>query len=288
MTWRPTALTHTAAVIGSPVRHSLSPLIHNAAFRALDLNWVYLAHEVRAGAGAAAVEAMRTFGLGGMNVTMPLKAEVAAAVDRLSPAAEALDAVNTVVWQGDRLFGETTDGSGFVDALRVDEGFDPAGARCVVLGAGGAGRAVVHALAAAGAAEVVVINRTEGRGRRAAELAGPAGRLGTAEDVGAADLLVNATPVGMRSTPGDGALPVDVGCLHERMVVVDLVYEPLSTPLLDAARSVGAVAVTGIGMLVHQAAHAFRLFTGEQPPVEVMSAAALAELSARQGAPESD
>jgi shikimate dehydrogenase len=288
MRWRPTARTHAAAVIGSPVRHSLSPVIHNAAFRALELDWVYLAHEVPAGGGAAAVEAMRALALGGLNVTMPLKDEVAAAVDRLSPAAEALGAVNTVVWQGDRLFGENTDGSGFIDALRVDEAFDPAGARCVVLGAGGAARAVVHALAVAAAGEVVVVNRTERRGRRAVELAPRTGRVGDIGDVARADLLVNATPVGMRSTAGEGALPVAPDSLRPGMLVVDLVYEPLVTPLLDAAREAGAVAVSGLGMLVHQAAHAFRLFTGEQPPVEVMSAAAVAELTARQGTSESD
>ena len=134
--------TRVAAVIGDPVRHSLSPAIHNAAFRALDLDWVYLALHVRAGDAAAAVTGMRALGIDGMNVTMPHKSDVAAAVDRLSPTAEALGAVNTVHRVGNDLVGESTDGDGFVNALRLDEGVDPAGRRFLVVGAGGAARAV--------------------------------------------------------------------------------------------------------------------------------------------------
>src|SRR3989442_3993450 len=146
------ATTHVAAVIGNPVRHSLSPVIHNAAFAALGLDWTFLAFEVEAGGGARAVEAMRALGIRGLSVTMPHKDDVAAAVDRLSPAAAALGAVNTVTW-GPRLdiVGENTDGAGVLDALRLDDGFDPAGRRCLVVGAGGAARAVVRALGEAGA-----------------------------------------------------------------------------------------------------------------------------------------
>lgn len=268
--------TRVAAVIGDPVRHSLSPALHNAAFRALDLDWVYLAFEVAAGEGAAALEAMRTLGIDGLNVTMPHKADVAGAVDRLSPVAERLGAVNTVVRRGGVLVGESTDGDGFVAALRQDEGFDPAGKRCLVLGAGGAARAVVLALADAGAASVVVAGRTPEKAAAAAALAGNRGRVGTVVEAGAADLLVNATPVGMG---GDTAVPLDPSLLGPGQVVVDLVYHPLVTPLVEAARSRGAVAVNGLGMLIHQAARAFRLWTGEDPPLEVMSAAALQALS---------
>jgi shikimate dehydrogenase len=204
-------------------------------------------------------------------------------VDRRSPAADALGAVNTVVPAAGALVGENTDGQGFLDALRQDEGFDPAGRRCLVLGAGGAARAVIHALAAARAAEIVVVNRTAARGEAAALLAGPAGRVGTEEEAAGADLIVNATPVGMatRGVTGTGALPLDPVRLHGGQVVVDLVYDPPVTALLDAARARGAVAVNGLGMLIHQAAHSFRLFTGEDPPLEVMSAAVAAELTTR-------
>jgi shikimate dehydrogenase len=271
-----------AAVIGCPVRHSLSPVIHNAAFRALGLDWVYVAFEVPPGAAVGAVAAMRGLGIEGLNVTMPHKSDVAGAVDRLTPAAQALGAVNTVL-RGrprDELVGDNTDGAGFLDALRIDEGFDPAGRRCVVVGAGGAGRAVVRALAEAGAAAITVVNRTADRAVAAADLGGAAGRVGVPGDAAEADLVVNATPSGMRD--GDAPdLPVDPATLGPGQLVVDLVYHPAVTPLVEAARARGAAAANGLGMLIHQAAHAIRLWTGEDPPLEVMSAAALGELARR-------
>jgi shikimate dehydrogenase len=167
-----------AGVIGSPIRHSLSPVLHNAAFRALDLDWAFLAFEVTAGDGAAAVHGARALGIEGLSVTMPHKADVIPALDKLSPTAEKLGAVNTITRQGGALLGLSTDGPGFLDALRLDEGFDPAGRRCVVFGAGGAARAVVLALAEAGAAQVTVVNRTAERAREAVALAGAVGRVG--------------------------------------------------------------------------------------------------------------
>ena len=275
------ASTRVAGVIGDPVRHSLSPVIHNAAFQALGLDWVYLAFPVPAGDGAAAVTAMRTFGLDGLNVTMPHKGDVIAGLDRLSATASALRSVNTIHRLGDELVGESTDGRGFVDALLHDEGFDPAGRRVVVFGAGGAARAIVLALADAGATDIAVVNRTAAKAEQAVALA-PDGvaRLGSEEDVDAADLVVNATSVGMGGTPQADAVLLDVRRLRADHVVADLVYHPMRTPLLVAARERGAVAVTGLGMLIHQAAHAFRLWTAEDPPLEVMSAAALAALTA--------
>ena len=273
-----TATTHVAGVIGDPVRHSLSPAIHNAAFRALDLDWVYVAFPVAAGDGAEAVRAMRTLGISGLNVTMPHKHDVLAELDHLSPTAATLGAVNTVHRLADALHGANTDGAGFLDALHHDEGFDPAGTKVVVLGAGGAARAVVLALAGAGAADIAIVNRTAARAQEAAELAPGVGRQGGEEDVAEADLIVNATPIGMQDTDTDEALPIDAKRLKPGQLVVDLVYHPLRTPFLAAAKERGAVPVTGLGMLIHQAAHAFRLWTGEDPPLEVMSAAALAKL----------
>jgi len=274
-----TAATRVAGVIGDPVRHSLSPVIHNAAFRALDLDWVYLGFPVAAGDGAKAVRAMGVLGIDGLNVTMPHKADVIGALDHLSPTAGLLDAVNTIHRVGGELHGENTDGAGFVDALRHDEGFDPAGKRVVILGAGGAARAVVVALAEAGAADIAILNRTAANAERAAALAGPGrARRGDDGDLDEADLVVNATPVGMEGTDHADAVFVDPRRLHANQVVADLVYHPIRTPLLAAARERGAIAVSGLGMLVHQAAHAFRLWTGEDPPLEAMSAAALAAL----------
>lgn len=274
--------TRLAAVIGDPVRHSLSPLLHNAAFGAARLDWAYLAFEVPAGGGAGAVEAMRALGIDGLSVTMPLKAEVAAAVDERSPAADALGAVNTVVREGSVLVGHNTDGDGFVQALRVDEGIDPAGLRCLVLGAGGAAKAVIRSLAQAGAAQIVVVARRPEAAAEAAQLAPGVGRVGTLDEADASELVVNATPVGMGTVVDlEPVLPVPQERLGSGQVVVDLVYHPLVTPLVAAARAQGAVAVNGLGMLLHQAAIAFRLWTGEDAPLEAMSAAVLAELTKR-------
>jgi len=282
-----TGRTRVAAVIGSPVRHSLSPTILNAAFAATGLDWVYVAFEVPEGRGGDAVAAVRTLGLAGLSVTMPHKAAVHDAVDERTPVAAALGAVNCVFWRGDRLVGDNTDAAGFLDALRVDEGVEVAGRRCVVVGAGGAGRAVAHALGGAGAAEVGVVNRSPSPAERAAALAGAAGRVGEPDDVARADLVVNATPLGMGVTGPDEPLPVDVELLRPGQVVVDLIYQPAVTPLLAAASERGAVAVNGLGMLVHQAAHAFRRWTGEEPPVGAMRVATAEEL-ARRALPGAD
>ena len=290
MTARPTGRTAVAAVIGDPIRHSRSPQIFNAAFAATGLDWVYVALEVPAGEVPAALEGMRALGLAGMSVTMPHKAAVAthlarpgaAAVgDDLAPAARRLGAVNSVERRDGALIGHNTDGAGFVASLRADAGFDPAGRRCVVVGAGGAARALVLALADAGAADVVVANRTRSAAERAAELAGPAGRVidlptgaGPGDDLrrelAGADLLVNATPVGM-----DGASsPVDASVVHAGQLVADIIVEPVVTPLLREAAARGAATLGGLGMLARQAAVSFEIWTGLEAPIEVMVAAA--------------
>ena len=270
--------TRVAAVIGSPVRHSLSPAIHNAGYEALGIDWAYVAFEVAPGRAADALTAMRVLALAGLSVTMPHKHDVAAAVDEIAPAARVLDAVNCVERTADgRLVGHNTDGDGFVDSLLAAGAHGPAGRRCVVLGAGGAARAVIDALARHGATEVVVVNRSPGRGAKAASLAGPVGRVGTPVDVSRADLVVNATSVGMDSTE----LALDPALLRAGQVVADLVYHPLDTALLGVARAAGATPVDGLGMLVHQAARQIRIWTGLDAPVAVMRAAAEAELARR-------
>ena len=269
----PTARTRLAAVIGAPVDHSLSPALHNAAFAATDLDWAYVAFHVEPGRVGDALTGMRALGIGGLSVTMPHKDDVAGLVDLPSADVTALGAANCVVPTTDgRLRGESTDGPGLVRSL-IDAGVDPAGARCCVLGAGGAARAVVLALARAGAAEVAVVNRTRSRGEQAAALAGSVGSAVEAVPA-AVEVLVNATSVGM----GTDELPVDLAVLRPGLVVADLVYHPRRTALLAAAEAAGATAVDGIGMLVHQAALAFELWTGVAAPVEVMRRAALARL----------
>jgi len=267
--------TRLAGVIGAPIRHSLSPAIFNAAFEACDLDWVYLAFEVGPGDAQLALDAMRALEIGGLSVTMPHKDAVAELVDHCTPEAAALHAVNCVVATGDGLVGENTDGPGFLDALRIETGFEVGGRRAVVMGAGGAARAIVLALSRAGAAEVSVVNRTADRAEIAASLAGPVGRVSTADAIETADLVVNATSVGM----GDGLTPFDVGRLTAGQVVADVVYHPSPTPLVAAARERGVLAIDGLGMLVHQAGHAFRLWTGVEPPIGAMTDAARTALS---------
>ncbi len=289
--------TRVAAVIGDPVAHSLSPAIHNAAYRALGLDWIYVAFTVGRAHAAAAVRSVTGLGLGGLNVTMPHKEAAAAECDELTPAAARLRSVNTVVPLGDgRLRGDSTDGAGFLDSLDA-RGVDVAGRDVVVVGAGGAARAVVRALGERGARVTVAARRLDA-GAEAAALApgasvvqfavptaerthrapGPPAPVATghgpggaerawADRVSAADVVVNATPVGM-----DGhSCPVPAGALRSGQTVVDLVYEPLETPLLAAARAAGADAVDGLGMLVHQAARAFEQFTGIEAPIDVMA-----------------
>lgn len=281
-----TGATRLVAVIGDPVRHSLSPTLFNAAFEAAGLDWAYVAFEVPAAGGAAAVDACRTLGLEGLSVTMPHKQVAARTVDECSPQAGALDAVNCVQRVGDRLVGHNTDGVGFVDALRESAGEVVHGARAVVLGAGGAARAIVLALAEHGAADVVVLNRTTERAEVAAALAPEVARVGSVADVAAATLVVNATSVGMAVSDDPSSserTPLDPDLIHEGQVVADIVYHPRRTTLLDAAAQRGATTVEGIGMLVHQAAHAFRIWTGAEAPLEAMSAAARQALADRSG-----
>lgn len=267
-----------AGVIGDPVRHSLSPVIHNAAFAEAELDWVFVAFEVVEGDAVRAVSGARALGIDGLSVTMPHKATVIEALDRLSPTASKLGAVNAIVREGTEFVGHSTDGAGLIDALAYDEGFAAEGKCCVVIGAGGAARAVVLALAEAGASSVVVVNRTAANAELAALLAGSAGVVGTEEMARDADLIVNATPLGMI---GNDAPAVDPSLFHSNQLVVDLVYAPPLTPTIQAARAAGAHAVGGLGMLVHQAAHAFTLWTGQEAPLPAMSAAAMAALAHR-------
>ena len=276
-TW-PGGGSPVVGVIGDPVAHSLSPLLHNAAFDALGLDWVSVAFPVPGGQADRALVGMRALGIAGLSVTMPHKDQAFECVDDVTDTARRLRAVNCVTRRSSdgALVGDSTDGPGLVLALRRGAGFEPAGRRCLVVGAGGAARAIVLALAEAGAAEVVVVNRTAARAEVAAALAGDVGRVGAAADAADVDLLVQATSVGMAGvgSSGDGALPIDPERLRPGQVVVDIVVHPPRTALLEAAARRGAVAVGGLGMLVHQAALALGQWTGRPAPVEAMWAAA--------------
>lgn len=261
-------------VIGDPVAHSRSPAIHNAGFAALGLDYVFVAFPVPAGRGRDAIAAVRTLGIAGLSVTMPHKSDVAASCDDLTPTAAALGSVNTVVHRHGRITGDSTDGPGFVAALR-DHGVDPAGRRVLVLGAGGAARAIVDALGRAGAVVIVAARRAEA-GQRAAALA-PDARVVDVDDldrvVTTVDCVVNATPIGMQGE----SPPFDPAVLRVDQFVYDTVYHPSPTPLLAAAAARGVPCADGLTMLVHQAALAFVQWTGRPAPLPAMTAAARAE-----------
>lgn len=281
----PTGATAVLGVIGDPVHRSLSPVLHNAALAELGLDWVYVAFPVAAGSGRRVIDAARVLGVVGLSVTMPHKQAVIEALDRVSPTAGRLGAVNTVIVRHGTMIGDSTDGPGLIDALRSEEGWDPTGRRCVVLGTGGAARAVTLSLAEAGAAQVVVVGRNLTAAGSAAALAGVGGRVGVIDEVADADLVVNATSVGMGAGAASPVLPLDLDPIRigPGQLVVDLIYAPAVTPLLAAAAGRGARTANGFGMLLHQAGRQLAAWSGQTPPLQVMAAAGRAELARREG-----
>lgn len=269
-------------VAGSPIAQSLSPAIHEAAFRAAGRQGSFGAVECAPSETDALVGLCRTRGLVGASVTMPLKEALAGRCDDLSPDAAILGAVNCLRLAGGRIEGHNTDGAGCVAALER-HGATVSGATAVVLGAGGTARSVALALARHGA-RVVLVNRTASRAVEAvasvSRATGLSGEMvvGDLAAVGRAGILVNATSVGM----GSDAVPVPVDVLHEDLVVLDAVYHPLETGLLRAARAAGARGVDGVWMLVEQARLQQHLWFGDLPDAGVMRKAAEAGLAARQ------
>jgi shikimate dehydrogenase len=268
-------------VIGRPIEHSLSPVIHNAAFEAVGIDWTFERFDVGEDEVASFLARAVRAGFGGLSVTMPDKAVVAGLVDDLTPDAELLGAVNAVIFDDGATLGDNFDGVGFVDALTAERpAVGLAGARIAVVGAGGAARSVVLAVSRAGAAEVVVVNRTASKAEEATRLAPGRARIGDASSLPSVDVIVNATPLGMGSGSTD-ELPFDPEVIGPDQVVCDLIYWPGETAILREARARGAATVNGLGMLVHQAARAFTAWTGLEAPVDVMTAAARAELQRR-------
>ncbi|MGI8707132.1 MAG: shikimate dehydrogenase [Actinomycetota bacterium] len=277
--------SHFAGILGWPLEHTLSPPIHNAAFRRIGLDWIYLAFPVPPENLGAAVAGLRALGCTGANVTMPHKEAVVGLLDQVSGDAASVGAVNTIQLVGDALIGHNTDIDGFRNFLTDDAGLDVAGRAAVILGAGGAARAVVRALDDLGAARLTVAVRAVERGEALAALAGAAS-LEVVEwkdaeaAVESADVVVNATPLGMR-----GERLLEGARWHEGQCAVDLVYHPHVTPFLRQAGAQGAQTWGGLGMLIHQAAASFRIWTGQDPPLEAMSAAAVRQLATHSEGP---
>ena len=270
------AATRLSGVIGDPIRHSRSPAIFNAAYAAAELDWVYLAFEVPEGRGADAVRAMPALGIAGLSVTMPHKDAAAVACSELSPDAAALGAVNTVTLRDDgSLYGDSTDGEGFWLNLS-DAGVDPTGRSVLVLGAGGAARSVVLALGRRGVQVTIAARRSEAA--EAAATLAPGARAVAWSEVDSVvpmvEGVVNATSIGMTKSGNEAGNAAKLPDLGAGQWAADLVYYPEQTGFLDAAEAGGALAVGGLGMLVHQAAIAFAQFTGRPAPLEAMRAAA--------------
>jgi len=259
--------TRVAAVIGDPISHSLSPRLHNAAFAALGLDWIYVACHVPEGGVTEAIEDMRNLGFEGLSVTMPHKAAVASAVDTLSTTATKLGVVNCVRVQDEQLVGENTDGVGLLNSLRSQMRIDVDGLGVVIVGAGGAARSVALALVENGST-VGVYNRTERSAVEVVEIVGGASSVVHQSAIREADLIINATPLGMAM---NDSLPFDVDLLRDGQRVIDLIYKPAKTALLEEAESRGLQTLNGLGMLLYQAGEQFRLWTGHQPPIKRMA-----------------
>ena len=285
--YRITASTSVAAVIGDPVKHSLSPVIHNVGFQSLGIDWVYVAYEVKAGQARAALDAMRTFGLRGLSVTMPHKSDVADLVDTVSTAAQALKSVNTVeVAPNGLLVGHSTDGDGLVASLSA-QGVEVTGKSILILGAGGAARSVIDALKRHRCHNIVIANRSLASGQSAQTLAAEISQSIGLKDlaslstvISAVDIVINATSIGMsKDSVHSSESPLLADLITPQHTVVDLVYHPIQTELLRNAQQRGAQTVDGLGMLVHQAALQQQIWTGLMPDVSDMYRAALQALS---------
>jgi shikimate dehydrogenase len=270
--------TRKVGVVGWPIEHTLSPVIHNAAFVALGMDWVYVPLPVATARLPAALDGLGALGFAGANVTMPHKTRSAELIPDLSHDARLLRAVNTIVVGTDALAGHNTDALGFERFLREDTGFDPSGRAALLFGAGGGARACALALSRGGLAELSVAVREPSRGedlRATLEGSGTALRVVNIDDVSEvhADLIVNATPLGVHGE----RLPLP--SLVPGVVGVDLLYRPSATPFQAEIREGGGSVFGGLGLLLHQAAISFELWTGQTPPLSVMSAAALGELT---------
>jgi shikimate dehydrogenase len=263
-------------VFGHPVAENPTVVMHEAAFQELGLNWRYLTIEVYPQDLAAAIQGLRAFNMRGINLTIPHKVEVLKYLDQVSETARLMGAVNTVVREGAQLLGENTDGKGFMQALTQDAQVNPAGKKIVVLGAGGAARAITVELALAGAAQITIVNRGIERGQTLVTLLNE--KTPTQADFVQwqgpyalpphTDVLINATSIGLFPNVNDKP-DLAYGTITPGMVVCDVIHSP-NTPFLKEAKARGAYPLDGVGMLVYQGAIGFTLWTGLAAPVPVM------------------
>jgi shikimate dehydrogenase len=282
---KPSGSTKIVRLIGYPVEHSKSPLMHNAAFQSLGLDFVYVLLSVKAPDLKEAVTGLRASNVAGANVTIPHKEEVIKYLDEITPEAMFIGAVNTIHNREGKLIGYNTDGQGFITSLLTDGKIKLEGQRVFLIGAGGAGKAVAVKLAERGVERLVITDkigeRTESLVSRLQEnipdcpvYAVAMASKEFAEVISESTLLINATPVGMNE--GDPCV-IDPDYLHKDLFIYDVVYNR-ETPLVGEARKRGIKALGGIGMLIHQGAASFEIWTGQKAPVEVMKNKILEEL----------
>jgi shikimate dehydrogenase len=279
-----TGKTRVCGVIGEPIEHTLSPLMHNAAFEALKLDYVFLAFRVKPAEVESAVNGMRALNIRGLNVTMPHKSTVIKHLDRVDLSAQIVNSVNTILNKENLLFGFNTDGIGAFKALK-ENGVEPKGRKVLLLGAGGAARAIAYTMANK-ADELAVLNRTVKQAQALAKLLEKSfnkkistGSLSPSDiqsNLQDSDILINATSVGMKPKAEESPIPPKL--LRSNLAVMDIVYNPLETKLEKEAKAAGAKVVSGVEMLIYQGAASFELWTGKSAPVEVMRQAALRHL----------
>ncbi|MCY4654712.1 MAG: shikimate dehydrogenase [Dehalococcoidia bacterium] len=276
-------MTLLAGIFGYPIRHSISPAMHNAAFAHRGIDAVYSDWETTPDDLAAGVSSLRGEDYMGANVTVPYKQAVMEHLDEIDDLATRIGAVNTIVNRDGRLMGSNTDALGFINSLRSEAGITVAGLEVALIGAGGAARAAAYALADERATSLAIANRTVERAESLADEISQTGLEANAFSIdsreflsacGRADLIVNSTSVGMLHGPAEGKSPIPVAVINSESVVYDMVYNPPDTPLLADAESAGARCVGGLPMLVYQGAAAWSRWTGREAPVEVMFGAA--------------
>ncbi len=259
-------------IFGHPVAHSLSPLMHNFASKKLGLPYTYVAFDVEPAMLKKAVDGIRALGIAGVNVTVPHKEAVVRHLDAVDAEARAIGAVNTIINNGGKLTGTNTDGIGFLRALKTRR-FNPRGKRVIIVGAGGSSRAIGVTLWRAGVKEIAVINRTPAAGKKLVEALSQFGAAtfvpAASADAGAllakADLVVQCTSLGMKK---DDPLPLRDPAFRKGQLVYDIIYSPVETRFLAAARRAGADTMNGLAMLVYQGSESFRLWTGKKFPEE--------------------
>lgn len=263
--------TSVYGILGNPVAHSMSPRMHNAAFRFLGIDAIYLPFEVEDLPGA--LSGMKALGIKGASVTIPFKTEIFGLIDEIDSTAERIGAVNTLVFSDGRIRGTNTD---WIGAVRCLEGMLPIeGHRFVVIGTGGAARAVIHGIVNKGG-EAVVVGRSEEKGHALAEEFDSAFMPLSEIEGTRGDCLVNTTPVGMH--PEEDKMPVSTQVLGAYKAVADVIYNPLKTKLLKEAEAAGCMVASGFEMFVFQGTEQFHIWTGQEPPVELMKSVVLEKL----------